>query len=182
MVNAILYYRTPSTLSDTAGATTPELMLANHPTQSLSFNFPDNILEGVKLTYVNNVTNIPAPNSDGIKRVNKQENGMRSMSIVINGVFKNVVNTPVVNADIQKLTSFASQKQIDGKHVHGIIGFYSPNAPNLSLDPNATTGALPAGKATVGYTLETFSLGHIGQKITRYDFQVTLSFGGIFTG
>ncbi len=181
MVDAILYYRTLTTLSDTVGATTPILLATNHPTQALSFVFSDNVLEGTRWDYQNNVTSIPAPNSDGIKRVNKQENGMRSSMLVINGVFRNP--TPnALNADIAKLRTMASLKQIDDKHVFGVIGFFSPNAPEFSQDPDATAGALPAGKATLGYTLESFRIGHVGQQLTRYDFQVTLSFGGTFTG
>lgn len=181
MPTALLYHRTISTLSDTVGATTPELLLANHASQVLEFDFPENILEGVKFAYENNMSDIPAPNSDGVKKINKQENGLRSIKLTINGVFKNAIPS-TLNADIAKLKNMAKLSQTDLKHVFGIIGFYSPNAAEFSLDPDATTGALPAGKATIGYTLESFNLGYVGQQRTRYDFQVTLSFGGTFTG
>ncbi len=179
MPNALLYYRTPSTLSDTVGATTPELLLTNFPNQVLEFIFPENLLEGISFVYENNVISIPAPNSDGVKKISKQENGVRNISLVINGVFK---NNKVINTDIGKLKNMAQLSQVDGKHVNGIIGFFSPNAPEFSLDPNATAGALPIGKATLGYTLESFRIGYVGQKTNRYDFSVNLSFGGIFTG
>lgn len=178
MARALLYYRTLTTLSDTVGAETPADLLANHDSQVLEFDFPDNLLEGTRFSYKNNIVNIPAPTGDGTRKISKIDNGLRSISLVIRGVFK---NDKTINADITKLESIASRKQTDGKHVYGIIGFFSPNAPNFSKDPNATTGSLPAGKATLGYTLDGFELGHVGQQSTRYDFQIEMTFGGIFT-
>lgn len=176
--NGVAPFNVP-TLSDTVGATTPELLLTNHPLQVLEFDFPDNVLEGINFNYQNNITSIPAPNSEGIKRINKVENGLKSLTLVINGVFR---NNKTINADIAILKDMATRSQVDLKHVAGIIGFFSPNAPEFNLDPNATTGALPIGKATIGYTLESFKIGFIGQENTRYDFQVMLSFGGTYTG
>lgn len=149
---------------------------ANMPSsQVLEFNFPDNILEGINYEYANNVIDIPIANSDGTKKIAKQENGLRSLQVTINGVFK---NPKVINTDISKLKNFAKLSQVDDNNIYGIIGFYSPNAPEFSLDPDSTSAG---AKGTVGFTLNSFSLGFNTPAITRYGFRVTLSFGGVFT-
>ncbi len=176
---AKLYIRTLTTLSDTVNATTPTELETNFEAQVLTFLVPDNILEAVKFVYQNNISNIIAPNSEGVRRINKQENGLRGIQLTINGVFR---NPKTISDDIAKLRTFMTIKQLDLKHVQGIVGFECPNAPEFNLDPNATTGALPAGKATQGYTIDSVSLGYVGQQPTRYDFQVVLSFGGTWTG
>ncbi len=68
--------------------------------------------------------------------------------------------------------------QVDSKHPFGVIGFYSPNAPEFSLDPNATLSS----NASYGYTIQSLRIGYLGQKTTRYGFTMTLSFGGTYTG
>lgn len=179
MATAVLYYRTTSTLSDNALYPNPSsdytTFITNMPsTQVLEFDFPENILEGIKFSYQNNVINLPAPNNDGVKLINKQENGLRGVDLTINGVLR---NPKTINADITTLKRMATLSQIDTKHIYGIVGFYSPNAPEFSLDPNATSSL----NATKGYTLNSFTIGYVGQQTTRYDFRVELSFGGIYT-
>lgn len=162
------------TLSDTVNATTPVELATNFPAQVLSFTFSDNILEGANFTYTNNITDIPAPLSNGTRRINKQENGLSGITLSINGVFD---NPKTLNSDIAKLKLISSRVQLDAKHIYGKIGFYSPNASEFSLDPNATAGT----NATIGYTISSFKIGYIGQQVTRYGFSVTLSFGGTYT-
>jgi len=79
-----------------------------------------------------------------------------------------------VDADIAKLKLMASMLQVEDKHPYGKIGFYSPNAPEFTQDPNATSTL----DATKGYTLTSLRIGYIGQKTTRYGFSITLSLGG----
>lgn len=176
MPTALIYYRDPdnNTLSDDAGATTPELLATNFPDQVLSFTFSDNVLEGMNFSYVNNITDLPAPLSDGTRRINKQENGLSSVILSINGVFS---NPKTLNSDIAKLKLIASRVNLDEKHIYGNVGFYSPNASEFNLDPNATTGS----KATIGFTVTSFKIGYVGQENTRYGFSVVLSFGGTYT-
>lgn len=179
MPTALLYFRTDGThpvytASTTSDAVSVSQLLSIYPDQVLEFDFPENILEGMRLNYDNNVISIPAPNSEGVKLINKQENGLRGIELTINGVFK---NPKTLSTDIAKLKNMATMSQIDSKHIYGIVGFYSPNAPEFSLDPNATV----ATNATKGYTLSSFTIGYAGQQVTRYDFRVTLSFGGIYT-
>lgn len=172
MVDAILYRRTEGTIKGAPASQyyEPTSLLAG---DKLEFTFPDNILEGIGFDYVNNVVDQPVPIGDGTRKINKTDNGIRSIDLVINGVFKNPKS---LSSDIAKLTLISSSVQTDAKHIFGRVGFYSPNAPDFSLDPNATTSA----PATRGYTVSGFHLGYVGQKTTRYDFQIKLSYGGIF--
>ena len=106
MAFALIYYRTDGTLSGEADTRKGANGSSYYdPTdlpsaQKLEFDFPDNVLESIKDSYVNNIVDIPVPISDGTRRVNKQENGMKSLTLTVSGVFKN----PNSNADILKLT------------------------------------------------------------------------------
>ncbi|MDC3257187.1 hypothetical protein OAU44_00265 [bacterium] len=175
MTDAILYYRTPtSTRTNYALPTT-----AGFPTaQKLTFTFSDNLLEGVDFNYQNNVLDIPVPISTGLRKINKQDNGLKSIILTINGEFKipKSGGAPALDDDIGRLKSMASMVQVESKHPFGKIGFFSPNAPEFSLDPNSTSSA----NATFGYTLQNLRIGYMGQKTTRYGFSATLSYGGTF--
>jgi hypothetical protein len=179
MASAILFYRTDGDISgesDTrkkaSGSTYYDP--ANLPSaQILTFTFPDNVLEGISESYTNNIISIPVPNSEGVRRINKQENGLKSITLKINGVLKNT------QTDIQKLKTIRQTPQLDLQHPYGRIGFYSPNATEFSLDPSATVSGSTDVPATQGYTINNVDIGYIGQKKTRYSFQLTLNFGGI---
>ena len=175
MPTALLYFRDSNSLRDDTGAATPDDLLANFSDQVLEFDFPENVLEGLSFDYKNNVIDIPAPNSEGKRRINKQENGLRGITLTINGVFRNP-NPQILSADIAKLKKMSVLQQLDDDNIFGIIGFFSPNALEFALDPDA----LNATRGTIGYTIESFRIGYVGQKLTRYDFQVILSFGGTY--
>ena len=179
MASAILFYRTDGELSgesDTrrkaSGSTYYDP--ADLPSaQKLEFTFPDNVLEGLTETYTNNIINIPVPNSEGVRRINKQENGLKSVSVSVKGLLKNT------QTDIQKLKTIRQTPQLDLQHPNGRIGFYSPNATEFSLDPSATVSGSTNVPATQGYTISDVTIGYAGQTKTRYSFQLTLNFGGI---
>jgi hypothetical protein len=176
MVDAILYYRTGIYIKGSS-ASDPYFDPVDLPTSyKVPFNFPDNLLEGIDYQYQNNVLDIPVPNSLGIRKINKQDNGLKTVQLTLNGEFliPKTAGVKTVDADILKLKLMASMLQVEDKHPYGKIGFYSPNAPEFSLDPNATSSL----NATKGYTLTSLRIGYIGQKTTRYGFSVTLAFGG----
>ena len=181
MASAILFYRTDGSISgesDTrkkaSGSTYYDPSAVGFPSaQKLDFTFPDNVLEGLSESYSNNIINIPVPNSLGVRRINKQENGLKSITVKISGVLKNT------QTDIQKLKTIRQTPQLDLQHPYGRIGFYSPNATEFSLDPSATVSGSTDVPATQGYTISDVTIGYIGQKKTRYSFQLTLNFGGI---
>ena len=181
MASAILFYRTDGSISgesDTrkkaSGSTYYDPSAVGFPSaQKLDFTFPDNVLEGLSESYSNNIINIPVPNSLGVRRINKQENGLKSITVKISGVLKNT------QTDIQKLKTIRQTPQLDLQHPYGRIGFYSPNATEFSLDPSATVSGSTNVPATQGYTIGDVEIGYAGQKKTRYTFSATLSFGGI---
>ena len=182
MANAHLFFRTIGTpKSDTDYDTSTKLLespVAMNGTanglgyslsvtkQVLAFDISDYILESVAEQYENNVIDIPVPTSDGTRKINKQENGLRSRTLTIKGIFRNKTDS-----DIEKLERMRQIQQVDVIHKYGVIGFYSPNALRFSLDPDGN----------VGYTIVNTTIGYMGVAKKRYDFLVTLSFGGTVT-
>lgn len=172
MADALLYYRTyptPNTpwagAPDTRAVTIPDPH--NLPSgQILDFVFPNNMLEGVTKQFQKNVKKIPKANPT-VNRVDKQYNGMLGSQITLRGNFKN----PDSNTDLKKLETFLTQYDIDGYHIFGNLGFYSPNALRYSFDPNNNQG----------YTVDKFTIGRFGIRNQIYDFEFTLDFGGIYT-
>jgi len=184
MTDAILYYRDTTHIKG-AGSSTyynpsalPTTGGNNNKGYKLTFTFSDNLLEGIDFNYQNNVLDIPVPISTGLRKINKQDNGLKSITLTINGEFKipHSGGAPSLDDDIERLKLMASMVQVDVKHPFGKIGFFSPNAPEFSLDPNATT----SNNATFGYTLQNLRIGYMGQKTTRYGFSATLTYGGTF--
>ena len=181
MTDAILFYRDATHIKGASGSTyyNPSALPTAY---KLVFTFSDNLLEGMDFNYQNNVLDIPVPISTGLRKINKQDNGLKSITLTINGEFKipydgTIPNQiPVLDDDIARLKSFASMVQVDVKHPFGKIGFFSPNAPEFSLDPDAATSA----NANFGYTLQNLRIGYMGQKTTRYGFSATLTYGGTF--
>lgn len=165
MANAILYYRTPTTRTIDGGGAPP---LYEDPqnlpvTQILEFVFPDDIMEGVRETYQNNIKTSPVPNQDGVRKINVQENGLTSNSIVVRGVFKK--NAGV---GIQRLKDMRLVKQVDTYHQYGVFGIEIDTAPQFNIDPDDQKGL---------HIIST-DIGYAGQAKTRYDFTITLGFGG----
>lgn len=160
MANAILYTRTPTSTA----VITPDPQ--NLPTaQKLIFTFPDDVMEGVNETYENNIKSISSPNQDGTRKINIQENGLRINTITINGVFKKTAGVGIAQLQVLR-----KQKQVDTFHIFGNIGLEIDNAPEFNLDPTATKG----------FHIISTSIGYAGVRTTRYDFSVTLGFGGTF--
>jgi hypothetical protein len=173
MANAHLFFRTINSAKTVSGCSTSTALLSKSGTNSdtglgydeqvLAFGISDYILESISESYDNNVIDIPVPTSDGTRKINKQENGIRSRTLTIRGIFKNDTNS-----DIKILERMRQRQQVDTTHKFGIIGFYSPNADRFSLDPDGNAG----------YTISSTSIGFAGQSKKRYDFTVVLSFGG----
>ncbi len=165
MANAIIYYRTDSPDTKTTNTTPIDYSdPQNLPVaQILEFVFPDDIMEGVRETYQNNIKTSPVPNQDGVRKLNVQENGLTSNSIVVRGVFKK--NAGV---GIQRLKDMRLVKQVDTYHQYGVFGIEIDNAPQFNIDPDDQKGL---------HIIST-DIGYAGQAKTRYDFTITLGFGG----
>ena len=97
--------------------------------------------------------------------------------MVVQGRFKRPVSG--LDADIGKLRTMSARSNIDDAHPFGNIGFYSPNAPEFSIDPNSAGASTDA---TLGLTIQQFRLGFMSPKVKNYGFEVILSFGGTWTG
>ena len=82
---------------------------------------------------------------------------------------KNTLNFLTDLVGVPSAVGFAASLMIGA-----CIGFYSPNAPQFSIDPNANGTT----NATKGLTIQSTRVGFAGQKKKRYGFSVTLSFGG----
>ncbi|MBF85124.1 MAG: hypothetical protein CL489_11745 [Acidobacteria bacterium] len=181
MANAILYYRDGETGD---GYTDVGDLASIDDSQKLEFIADDNLMEQLEVHYTNNVIDLPVPIADGTRKINKQENGLRSIKLIVRGRFRKPhgagTNTTIVDTDIAKLIAMSKKLQVNTAYPYGIIGFYSPNAPEFSLDPNATSVGATDTPATKGYTIESWNLGYVGSKVKSYDFSVNLSFGGIW--
>ena len=111
---------------------------------------------------------------------------MKSITITINGRFKKPSSG--LDSDIAILRTMATRSNLDTSHPFGNVGLYSPNAPEFSLDPNATSsnaGSPQSGTvtpATKGLTLDSFSIGYNTPQVKAYGFRATLKFGGTWTG
>ncbi len=163
MANALLFYRTPTTRGAGSGDgfDDPQTLLT---VQKLEFIFPADIMEGVNEQYQNNIKQIPIPNQDGSRKLNVQENGLQNYTITLNGVFEKGNTT----LGITRLKSFRIRKQVDTTHIFGIFGIEIDNAPEFNIDPSST----------LGFFIQSTTVGYVGVRTTRYDFSVTLGFGG----
>jgi len=187
MANAILYFRDGETGD---GYTDTGAISGLNASQKLEFIADDNIMEAIEFAYTNNVIDLPVPIADGTRKINKQENGLRSVKLIIRGRFRKPheigtgseagVVKPIADTDIAKLIAMSKRLQVNTAYPYGIIGLYSPNAPEFSLDPNATSVGATDTPATKGYTIESWNLGYASPKVKTYDFSVQLSFGGIW--
>ena len=81
MANAVLYFR--NGYNDAAQSLTTFLADSSKASQKLEFIADDNLMEAVQFQYQNNVIDIPVPISNGTRKINKQENGLRSIKLIV---------------------------------------------------------------------------------------------------
>lgn len=158
MANGLLYYRT--TTSKTTTTADPQNLPSG---QKLEFTFPTDLLESIQEAYSNNIKRSPIPNQDGTRKVNVQENGLESYTITISGVFK---KSP--EAGISTIRNMRKILQVDAHHIYGKFGLKIDNAPQYDIDPTDVKGL---------HIIST-SIGYRSPEVARYDFQITLGFGG----
>ncbi len=162
MANAILYRRDPTHRQVDVGFADPQNLPS---TDILEFTFPDDILEGLQETYNNNIKSIPVPNQDGVRVLNIQENGLNANKITISGVFKKDIGAGIIKL---KQLRDGNPTMVDTFHLFGNIGIEVDNAPQFNIDPDENHGLY----------IDATTLGYAGERFTRYDFSVTLGFGG----
>ena len=160
MANAVLFYRTDSTLT-TSVASLPA-------GQKLEYDAPDNILEAIQEVYQNRINEQVSVNSEGNRQIFIRDDGMAGRTITINGMIKKA------STDIGKLKSFRILQQTTDDLVHGRFGIKIDNAPHYQIDPVKDNGS-NVGR---GLMIKTMSIGYSGQSKVRYGFKIDFAFGG----
>jgi len=192
MADAFIYYRLKSNNTDNT-ATTPNdgypdpngsttarnifvtNMEANHNTapnaQILKFTLPTEILEAVTMVYENNMKDSPVSEPDGIRRINKQDNGLSSVKYTLRGLFKDNAT------DITTLRNMAKRLQVEsttnaGSLGFGIFGFFSDNTSiqPFNIDPSSSQGL----------TINSFTISRSSQSPASFDFSISMTFGGTY--
>lgn len=191
MADAFIYYRLQSNNTDfdlsnnpnypdpnastTARNTFVTNMEANHNTapnaQILRFTLPNELLESVTMDYENNIKDAPVSEPDGVRRINKQDNGLSYIRYTFRGRFKDSAT------DITNLMNMAKRLQVESTTDSdalgfGIFGFFTDNtaiAP-FNIDP----------RSTKGLTLKSFNITRSGQQPKNFDFTIVMTFGGTY--
>ena len=70
----------------------------------MEFSHPDNRLISVEWSYTNNILDIPVPVSDGTRKINKQENGLKSWTLILSGSIRNIQKVISEKILLQKYT------------------------------------------------------------------------------
>ena len=187
MADAFIYYRLQSNNTDfdlsnnpnypdpnastTARNTFVTNMEANHSTQILKFTLPNELLESVTMDYENNIKDAPVSEPDGVRRINKQDNGLSFIRYTFRGRFKDSAT------DLTTLMNMAKRLQVESTTDSdalgfGIFGFFTDNttiAP-FNTDP----------RSTKGLTLKSFNISRSGQQPKNFDFTIVMTFGGTY--
>ena len=187
MADAFIYYRLKSNNTDiTATYPDPNVstsarntfvtnMEANHNTapnaQILKFTLPTEILEGVSMAYENNIKDSPVSEPDGVRRINKQDNGLSGITYTFNGLFKDNAT------DITTLTNMAKRLQVEsstttGSMGFGIIGVFTDSTTIAPFNIDPTT--------LRGLTLNSFTINRTSQSPKSFDFSIKMTFGGTY--
>ena len=163
MANAVLFYRTDSTLT-TAVASLPA-------GQKLEYDAPDNILETVQEVYQNRINEQVSVTTEGNRQIFIRDDGLATRSLVIQGVIRKE------STDITKLKQFRILPQTTTNLVHGRFGIKIGNATHYQIDPRKDNydGSGAIGR---GLMIKDMTIGYSGQEKTRYAFRITLAFGG----
>lgn len=141
--------------------------------QILKFTIPEELVQNVGMTYDNNIKDAQVSNPDGVRRINKQDNGINFIRWVFRGRFRDQAN------DIKTLINMAVLLQVEPTAEtdalqFGKFGFFTDNTilRPFNLDPDNT----------VGLTIKGFSLNRDGIAPKNFDFDVTMTLGGTYVG
>jgi hypothetical protein len=142
------------------------------PEQKLEFDLPeDELLETVNLIHENNIKDAPVSNPDGVRKINRQDNGLQQFQLTFRGRFKDP------STDIEQAQRFARRLQVEGNfHQFGIFGFRaSTNPPSgatvtpFNIDPTEECGL----------AIKRLTLGRTGSKPKNFDFEIVMSIAGV---
>ena len=170
MADALLFYRTTGTRkwnnAPTNTIPAPDFDPEDLPdAQKLTFTLPDDLLESVSLIYENNIKDAPVSNPAGVRKINKQDNGLQQLVLTFRGRFRDA------STDIQKMQDFAERLQVEGVfHQFGQFGFKASNTVStpFNFDPIDS----------FGFTIKRLSISRVGGKPKNFDFELTMTSGG----
>ena len=142
------------------------------PFQQLEFDLPEDLLESVSMVYENNIKDAPVSNPLGVRKINKQDNGLQQLQLTLRGRFKDEA------FDIRTLQRFSRKLQVEALfHQFGIIGFKA-SADELPSSAVSTPFNFDPTD-TFGLTIKKFTLARVGSAPKNFDFEITLTSGGI---
>jgi len=134
--------------------------------QKLQFTLPEELLESISLVHENNIKDAPVSNPAGVRKINKQDNGLQRLELTFRGRFRDA------SLDIQKAQDFAKLLQVEGTfHQFGKFGFLASNTTStpFNFEPSQT----------FGFTIRSLTISRVGGKPKNFDFEILLTSGGI---
>lgn len=160
MADALLFYRTQATKQ--SDVPDPDDL----PTaQKLIFTLPEELLESVSLLHENNIKDAPVSNPSGVRKVNKQDNGLQQLQLTFRGRFRDA------STDLTQVQDFAKLLQVEGTfHQFGVFGFKASNTVSTPFNFDPTD--------TFGFTIKRLTISRVGGKPKNFDFELTLTSGG----
>ena len=168
MADALLFFRTQPTRAGLV-PNPDDLPTA----QKLIFTLPEELLESVSLIYENNIKDAPVSNPAGVRKINKQDNGLQQLQLTFRGRFRDA------STDIEKAQDFAQLLQVEGAfHQFGKFGFKASNTSStpFNFDPTDPGGGDPS---TFGLTIRRLNISRVGGKPKNFDFEMVLTSGGV---
>ncbi len=163
MADALLFFRTITTNALLGAFTDPN----NLPdAQKLQFTLPEELLESVSLVHENNIKDAPVSNPAGVRKINKQDNGLQRLELTFRGRFRDA------SVDIEKAQDFAKLLQVEGTfHQFGKFGFLASNTTStpFNFDPSQT----------FGFSIRSLTISRVGGKPKNFDFEILLTSGGV---
>ncbi len=156
MANAILFFRTASTL------VTPIASLPDN--QRLEFIPPNDLASGIDEDHENNIVRKIPPKPSG-RRIIQTDEGFKGWLLTLSGNY--IIDSNVESAD--KIFAFINIPQGIIELPFGVFGISYPNGPTyLNIDPNNTRGLMVVRRRGK----------HVGITKEIFDFSVTVSYGG----
>ena len=187
MADAFIYYRTkannthnldPDFPNPNDGTSERDELVTNLEAldggqQILKFTIPDEIVQTISMTYENNIKDAPVSNPDGVRRINKQDNGINSIRWIFRGRFRDKAT------DIRTLINMAVLLQVEptteaDSLQFGKFGFFTDSTilQPFNLDPDNS----------IGLTIKGFGLNRDAIMPKNFDFDVTMTLGGTYVG
>ncbi len=162
MGDALLFYRTIGTQIANVLFTDP----ADLPdAQKIFFTLPEELLESISLVYENNIKDAPVSNPAGVRKINKQDNGLQRLTLTFRGRFRDS------SVDLPKLQGFAERLQVEGVfHQFGQFGFKASNTVSTPFNFDPTD--------QFGFTIKMLTISRVGGKPKNFDFELTMTSGG----